>query len=190
MMYYFFVFSLLIFSSCHLVKKVEQSTQAIENNYVAVNYSSEGIRENAEEIKRATESININRMTVEQSSEAIKDNAAIVTKSTQDIAANRHVVEQSSLAIDTNRFVVENSSQAIAENQRAVEESTAAIVKNAKAIEEATSLVARLKFDPLIFGLLLFAVLFLLLAPSLLLFIFLIRVERRVKKLIREDNTK
>lgn len=138
---FIFFCSMIIFCGCTLMNKIEESTQAIENNL----------------------------QVVRESTHVIESNKNAVATSTNVIKNNRNLIERSNQAILDNQRLIERANRAIVENQRVVSSSTNSIKENAQAVEQATALLANLKLDKRLGALAAGAILLLLMTPSILL---------------------
>jgi hypothetical protein len=213
----FIIASLGFCCSCNLVQKVQESSDAIDNNRTAVQLSTMDIMSNAAAISQTTSSIAANREAVERSSQTIKtngsavegatqainankeivvaasqaisDNRNTVDKSTQSIDKNRIIIDRSTAAINANRDAVSKSTDVIKANNEAIRSTTDAILKNAQAIEASTSIVSKLQINEgLLYPLLGFFAL-LLIAPSVLMCVMLSRVNKQLNRLLAEKKS-
>ena len=168
--------TLLLLPSCSLVRNVQQSTQAISENRVAVTESTAGISANHREIDQSTVAIKNNKNTVSDSTKIIADNGAMIQQATEIIRQNRDIVESSTAAIHAN--------------QAAIQASTKAIQQNAKAIQSSTAMIEQLKPDTgsLLIGGVVF--LFLLALPSILAANAGKRVEKKLNNCLDEKISK
>lgn len=177
---------LSICTSCSLIEKVEQSTNAIDENRQAVEASTDAIAANKAKVEESNAAISANKTAVKTSSLSILENQKIIENNNKTIAENRDVVEKANKAIRANEEIIMRSTMAIQQNIAAVEQSSLMIKKNAEAVSEATNLLSQIKLSPFVVGLISLMMLIALFIIPLLLVLFMWRIQQDIHLLLQK----
>lgn len=182
----FVLFLLSIGSSCSLLEKVEQSTNAIDENRHAVQLSTKSIAANQAIIQQSNMVISANKELIKGSSQSFVET---VEGSNKAIAENHDLIEKTNMAIKANQEIITRNTLAIQENITAVELSSAVIKKNAEVIREATHLMSQLTLSPPMAGIVGLMVLIGIFFIPLLSVLIIWRIKHDVHLLLKAKNT-